>query len=78
MNSIRKGFKIFLKKINNFKLKNKEVNHKFLQIQFKLKWIRIKNYKNNQRNIQEFLLLNLMKKLLTGIQKVQAANKKEK
>lgn len=50
-----KLIRIFLKKIIYFKLKSKEVNHKFLQIQFKLRWNRrFQEFKKHLRNIKKF------------------------
>ena len=53
-----KLIKIFLKKIIYFKLKIKEVNHKFLQIKFKLRWNRaFKDFDKHLKNIKKFLYL---------------------
>ena len=67
--------KIFHKKIICFKYKSKGANHKFLQIQIKLKWTRgYQEYKKRQRNIKKFLYRRMIM-LLTKIQKVQVVSK---
>jgi len=69
-----KLFRIFLKKIFYF-FKSKEVNHKFLQIQFRLRWNQgFQEDKKHRKNIKKSLYLH-MTMPLKKIQKVQATSR---